>query len=67
MARISIDRKLCKGCRLCVDACPRGLIELDESINALGDRYVRQRDDKDCNGCALCAVMCPDSAISVYK
>ena len=31
MARIMVDEGFCKGCGLCVDACPVHIIELDHA------------------------------------
>jgi len=58
----------CKGCELCVSACPKKIIKLRESaINALGYRTVGIDDMEACAACANCALMCPDGAIAVYK
>lgn len=67
MGKIMIDAELCKGCKLCLAACPRKLIRIGEKNNSMGYYYAEQAQAEQCNGCALCAVMCPDSAISVYK
>ncbi|MEJ2587163.1 MAG: 4Fe-4S binding protein, partial [Deltaproteobacteria bacterium] len=34
--KIIIDRERCKGCHLCIEVCPNGVIEVDESLNAKG-------------------------------
>ena len=50
--RIATDR--CKGCELCVDACPTGVLALDTSVvNALGYHPVRLTDAAACTSCAL--------------
>lgn len=68
MAHISVDDTYCKGCGLCVDACPVGIIELDAArINAKGYHPAHCTDDDACTGCASCATMCPDVAITVYR
>lgn len=61
---IAVDR--CKGCGLCVTACPRSILELDVStVNALGYHPVRLTDAA-CTSCALCARVCPDAVFGVY-
>ena len=62
MARISVDDSFCKGCGLCVDACPVHIIELDEGYHPA---YCTDLDA--CTGCMSCAVMCPDVAITVER
>lgn len=68
MARITVDDTYCKGCGLCVDACPQNIIELDQDrINAKGYHPAHLVDEDSCTGCASCATMCPDVAITVYR
>jgi 2-oxoglutarate ferredoxin oxidoreductase subunit delta len=62
---IAIDR--CKGCRLCIDVCPRHVLALDESfVNGLGYHPVKLTDPDGCTSCALCARICPDAVYTVY-
>jgi 2-oxoglutarate ferredoxin oxidoreductase subunit delta len=48
-------------------ACPRNLIYIDDSFNAMGYHTAAVKDNGICNGCGLCAVVCPDVAIEVWK
>jgi len=34
--KVEIDRELCKGCFLCIRACPLKLLEADTTLNASG-------------------------------
>lgn len=62
---IATDR--CKGCGLCVDACPRHVLALDDTtVNALGYHPVQLTDAADCTSCAICARICPDVAFTVF-
>lgn len=62
---IATDR--CKGCELCVTACPKHVLELDQSVvNALGHHPVRLTDAAACTSCVLCARVCPDAVFTVY-
>ncbi len=67
MALIKFRRERCKGCGLCVMACPRELLEVSSKINRTGYPVARINDMKACNGCTLCAEMCPDVVITVFK
>ncbi|MFN2135371.1 MAG: 4Fe-4S dicluster domain-containing protein [Candidatus Promineifilaceae bacterium] len=65
---IVINQERCKGCALCLAACPPGVIELADSLNTLGYRPATLNDpDHLCTGCGLCAVVCPDASIVVYR
>lgn len=58
----------CKGCGLCVAACPKQILLLDNgSSNAKGYHPVSCKDESQCIGCASCAKICPDSIISIQK
>ncbi|HIS69961.1 MAG TPA: 4Fe-4S binding protein [Candidatus Gallacutalibacter stercoravium] len=68
MARIVIREEVCKGCELCVNACPRKIIALaKDKINAKGYHPAQLLDEQKCTGCASCAMMCPDVAIRVER
>jgi 2-oxoglutarate ferredoxin oxidoreductase subunit delta len=67
-ARIEINEEFCKGCGLCIAACPLHLIRLANRVSARG-YYPAECIDAEgkCTGCALCATMCPDVAIEVFR
>lgn len=66
--RILINEERCKGCELCITACPPGVIGLAEVLNSHGYRPAALLDpDHLCTGCALCATVCPDAAIMVFR
>ncbi len=68
MAKITVDENLCKGCELCVKACPRGIIALSpDRINAKGYHPAELIDESKCTGCSSCGIMCPDTAIIVER
>ncbi len=68
MGKIVIAEDTCKGCSLCVHACPFHLLRISDRINLKG-YYVAECIDPEgkCTGCTLCAITCPDVAIEVYK
>ena len=70
--KIRIDRERCKGCYLCIEACPIHGIEVEHALNKKGYLPVRPKeeikeDQKGCTGCAQCAIVCPEVAIEVYR
>ena len=66
MADITVNEELCKGCELCVNACPKKIMKLDEKkINAKGYHPAMITDKSKCIACAACATMCPDVAITI--
>ena len=67
MNKIEIDTDRCKGCYLCIEACPRNLIEVSDRHNAIGCYPARPVLDGQCTACALCGRVCPDAAIDVYR
>ncbi|MBI3353455.1 MAG: 4Fe-4S binding protein [Nitrospirae bacterium] len=67
MSYIVVKKEWCKGCELCIFACPKKIIELDEEFNNQGYHPAKLIDADKCTGCAMCAEMCPDVAIEVYK
>jgi 2-oxoglutarate ferredoxin oxidoreductase subunit delta len=67
--RIEINEDNCKGCSLCMIACPQTVIRPHtDRVNARGYSPATLVDpDGKCTGCALCAVACPDVCITVYR
>ena len=64
--RITVDCEQCKGCGLCINACPRDCIRLSQISNKKG-YFPAESNGKACTGCGCCALVCPDAAISVYR
>ena len=64
---VDIDVKRCKGCGLCVEFCPRHLLELSDGLNAIGYHPATLKDPEKCTACALCAQMCPEGGIDIYR
>lgn len=61
-----IASERCKGCELCIAACPPGVLALDiDVVNGLGYHPVRLVDVARCTSCALCARVCPDAVFTV--
>ncbi|MEF9925491.1 MAG: 4Fe-4S binding protein [Raoultibacter sp.] len=68
MPTIIVDDHYCKGCGLCVDVCPTGIIALDHNaITSKGYHPAYLVDEEKCTGCMSCALMCPDIAITVKR
>ena len=54
---IVVDTERCKGCNLCVVACPLNVISLAKEVNVKGYNYARQVLEHTCNGCSSCATV----------
>ena len=68
MAKLTFLTDRCKGCGLCVDACPKHLIVLsNDIINKKGHHPAKLAEPEKCIGCASCAIMCPDFIIKVER
>ena len=63
---IKVEEAVCKGCELCIAACPQECMGLSDRLNLLGYRFAMLTSDT-CTGCINCALVCPDSAITVYR
>ena len=61
---IVVDTEHCKGCSLCVVACPTKVIELNPDVNGKGYHYAYMKNPEACIGCASCGLVCPDSVIT---
>lgn len=64
---VLIDQERCKGCGLCVAACPHHVLMLSDGYNARGYHPARLDQQDHCTGCGICAVVCPDVVFTVYR
>jgi 2-oxoglutarate ferredoxin oxidoreductase subunit delta len=63
--RIDVDE--CKGCGLCIEACPPKVIGMNERLNHYGYRTAFYAGSG-CTGCGICFLVCPEpGAITVYR
>lgn len=53
------NRDWCKGCGICVQFCPKQVLDLDRE-----DKVAASRTE-DCICCKLCEIRCPDLAIEI--
>ncbi|MDQ7779529.1 MAG: 4Fe-4S dicluster domain-containing protein [Planctomycetota bacterium] len=67
MPKIIIEENRCKGCELCLDACPKKHIRMGKRLNLRGILPAVIVEETECTACQNCAVVCPDVAITVYK
>jgi len=64
---IEVNEMYCKGCELCVSACPPDVLSMDyERFTPKGYHPVILSADG-CTGCAICAIVCPEAALTVYR
>lgn len=68
MGKLTIDYDKCKGCSMCVVACPKKILEINKkALNLKGYNPVEIIDRDACISCAMCATMCPDCIITIEK
>ena len=60
-SEFTLKLERCKGCGICVNFCPKKVLELD----ALGKVVVARPED--CIACGQCELRCPDYAIFMDK
>ena len=64
---IRVDTNECKGCGLCIEACPPKGITLSERLNHYGYRTATYTGSG-CTGCGICFLVCPEpGAITVLR
>ncbi len=62
---VVIDRERCKGCELCVPACPPAVLQMSKQRNGLGVPYPELLPG--CTGCGACLLVCPDFCFEVFR
>ena len=67
MPEVVVLKEYCKSCGLCIDICPKKIVQIGTVANQTGYYTVEVIDQSKCIGCTLCATMCPDLALEIYK
>jgi len=64
---VRVREEECKGCGLCIDACPEKVLFEQNHLNRMGYHPAGYRGEG-CTGCGYCFYQCPEpGAITVYK
>jgi 2-oxoglutarate ferredoxin oxidoreductase subunit delta len=64
---IDVNERYCKGCSLCVSACPKEVLALDNDRLTPKGYHPAVLIANGCTGCGICSIVCPDAAITVYR
>ncbi|MDP8253104.1 MAG: 4Fe-4S binding protein [Candidatus Kaelpia aquatica] len=67
MLKIIIKKDFCKSCGFCVNVCPKGILVMDDELNALGCLPVKVIDESKCIKCFCCTAVCPEACIEIYE
>ena len=62
---VTIDVERCKGCELCIPACPPSVLQMSRQRNELGVAYPELIPG--CTGCGACLLVCPDFCFEIYQ
>ena len=66
-AKVVVIWDRCKGCGLCIEFCPRGVLEFSREFNERGVHPPEVARPEECIGCEVCQDICPDLAIFVVR
>lgn len=61
---MTINEEKCKGCGLCIKACPHNNLGVKKKSNQNG-YYPPFNKNKKCTDCGKCFQVCPDVAIKI--
>jgi 2-oxoglutarate ferredoxin oxidoreductase subunit delta len=65
--RLELNSEECKGCGLCVEACPPEVLRLASCLNRYGYHPVAYLG-QGCTGCGICFFACPEpGGIVVFR
>jgi 2-oxoglutarate ferredoxin oxidoreductase subunit delta len=57
--KVEINAEECKGCGLCVEACPPKVLHLATRLNPYG-YHPAEYQGSGCTGCGICFYVCPE-------
>lgn len=62
---VSLEADRCKGCTLCIPACPPKVLRMGNELNSMG--YPVPELLPGCTGCGACLLVCPDFCFEIYQ
>jgi 2-oxoglutarate ferredoxin oxidoreductase subunit delta len=65
--KVVINPELCKGCYLCIRACPVKALEKDAELSSMGVYPSKPSAGGKCIACGNCYEVCPDVCIQVFE
>ena len=66
-AKVVVREDECKGCALCIEACPENVLFEKSTFNHMGF-HPAEYTGEGCSGCGYCFYQCPEpGAKTVYK
>ena len=65
--RIKVSEVYCKGCELCVSACPQNVLGIATDHITVKGYHPATLIAEGCTGCGICSIVCPEAAITVYR
>jgi NAD-dependent dihydropyrimidine dehydrogenase PreA subunit len=64
---LRVNEEECKGCGLCIEACPPKAIAMSDRLNHYGYRTAQYKGES-CTACGICFLVCPEpGAITVLR
>jgi 2-oxoglutarate ferredoxin oxidoreductase subunit delta len=63
--QIEIYQDLCKGCKLCINACPKSVLQVSNRRGKQGYLIPEVVKIDSCTVCRQCEYTCPDMALEV--
>ena len=65
--KLVIIEERCKGCELCIEYCPRNVLQMSKSFNVKGYHFPDAANESRCVNCRFCEAICPEFSIFSVK
>ncbi len=63
VGKVNILDHRCKGCKYCIEFCPKDILEESTDFNEKGYYPPRVKEEGKCVNCDFCETICPEFAI----